>query len=413
MSAKTADRQQSIPWLAWLLFGISIAGVVATLFLIDAGCGDKLLSGSPADRVANFVILASQFLFATLGLIILYNHPGHHIGWLSLVIGALGIVHPAEIYTGCNAIALPAGQIIPWFAYWGPPVLVVALFVLMPMLFPDGHFLSPRWRIFTVAGGTLYGLAMLLVTLLPGPMVWNGMGESMTDGPENPLALSFLPTSIGPFLNTALAIGFFILAMGAVLSLVLRFRRSQGQLRQQIKWLAYFLAVAFGTQMVFFELPGALFNPQVLDSLAYAFVLIVVFLGYPVVIGIAILRYRLFDIDVIIRRTLVYALVTGALALVYVGSIIVLQRLFVAISGQESTVAIVISTLLIARSSTRCAAAYRHSSTAVSIDASMTPSPSWPNLVRSLGMRSTSRRSHLNYWSPSTRRFSRRQPHFG
>ncbi len=164
MSAKTTDRQQSIPWLAWLLFGISIAGVVATLFLIDAGCADELLSGSPAERTANFVILASQFLFATLGLIILYNHPGHHIGWLSLVIGALGIVHPAEIYTGCDAIAVPAGQIIPWFAYWGPPVMVVALFVLMPMLFPDGHFLSPRWRIFTVAGGTLYGLAMLLVT---------------------------------------------------------------------------------------------------------------------------------------------------------------------------------------------------------------------------------------------------------
>ncbi len=174
------------------------------------------------------------------------------------------------------------------------------------------------------------------------------MGESMTDGPENPLALSFLPTSIGPFLNTALAIGFFILAMGAVLSLVLRFRRSQGQLRQQIKWLAYFLAVAFGTQMVFFELPGALFDPQVLDSLAYAFILIVVFLGYPVVIGIAILRYRLYDIDVIIRRTLVYALVTGALALIYIGSIIMLQRIFIGITGQESTVAIVVSTLLIA-----------------------------------------------------------------
>jgi hypothetical protein len=230
----------------------------------------------------------------------------------------------------------------------GPPVLVVALFVLMPMLFPDGHFLSPRWRIFTVVGGTLYGLGILLATLLPGPMLWNGMGGSVTDGSENPLALSFLPTSIGPALSTALTIGFFILAMGAVLSLVLRFRRSRGQSRQQIKWLAYFLAVAFGTQMVFFELPGALFNPQVLDSLAYAFILIVVFLGYPVVIGIAILRYRLYDIDVIIRRTLVYALVTGALALVYVGSIIVIQRLFVTVTGQQSTVAIVISTLLIA-----------------------------------------------------------------
>ena len=340
------DRKTIPPWAAWLLFGISLAAVLITFFVID-GCGDEFLMGSPADRVANLVILASQFLFATLGMIILYNHPGHHIGWLSLVIGALGIAHPAMLFT-CGAIALPVSPIIEWFLYWMFPTTVVALFVLMPMLFPDGHFLTPRWRIFTVAGCTLYGIAILIVILLPGPMVWNGMGELPTDGPENPLALVFLPMSIGPFLNTALAIGKSILQIGAILSLVLRFRRSQGQARQQMKWLAYFLAVAFGTQLIFFELPGALFNPQVLDSFVYALVLIVVFLGYPVVIGIAILRYRLYDIDVIIRRTLVYTLVTAALALIYVGSIIVLQRLFIGVTGQESTVAIVVSTLLIA-----------------------------------------------------------------
>ncbi len=119
-------------------------------------------------------------------------------------------------------------------------------------------------------------------------------------------------------------------------------------MRQQLKWLAYFLVVAFGTQLIVFELIRATVYPEIFETVAYTLIIRSVFIGYPVVIGIAILRYRLYDIDIIIRRTLVYALVTGALALVDVGSIVLLQQFFVAVTGQQSTVAIVVSTLLIA-----------------------------------------------------------------
>ena len=117
---------------------------------------------------------------------------------------------------------------------------------------------------------------------------------------------------------------------------------------QQLKWLAYFLVVAFGTQLIVFELIGTTVYFEIFETVAYRLIILMVFIGYPVVIGIAILRYRLYDIDIIIRRTLVDALVTGTLALVYISSIVLLQQIFVAVTGQQSTVAIVVSTLLIA-----------------------------------------------------------------
>lgn len=198
MSTKTTDRQQSMPWLAWLLFGISTAGVLATFILIATGCDDMIASGTPADRAANLLILTSQYLFATIGMVILYKHPGHHIGWLCLVIGALNFTHPGEIYVGCNAIELSATQFVFWILYWAQPATVVALFVLLPTLFPDGHFLSPRWRTFTVAGCALYGLTILVVILLPGPMMWNGMQDGAIITPEKSDGIALAAGIVGP-----------------------------------------------------------------------------------------------------------------------------------------------------------------------------------------------------------------------
>ena len=181
---------------------------------------------------------------------------------------------------------------------------------------------------------------------LPGPMVWDGMGTP--SAPDNPYALPILSATIGPRLDALLSVLLIGISLAGILSLFLRYRRSQGIVRQQLKWIAYFFVVAFGAQLLFFELPGAFITPSVFEGLPYLIIIAIVFLGYPVVIGIAILRYRLYDIDIIIRRTLVYAAVTGALAIVYIGTIVMLQQIFVAVTGRQSTVAIVVSTLLIA-----------------------------------------------------------------
>jgi hypothetical protein len=341
-------NRHSLPWLAWLLFGITLASIIATLVILIAGCSNIVISGTPIDRMTSFVLIVSNFLFATLGLAILYRRPGHNIGWLCLVIGAFNINAMALVYSECSTMHLPAADYMTWITYWGFPASLLVLFVLLPMLFPDGHFLSRRWRTFTVVGCALFTLILFLTAFLPGPMVMNGMDLGDPNTPENPLALSFIPTSIGPILNASISIVLLVMSFVAIASLVVRYRRSEGETRQQLKWFAYFLAVVVSTQLIAFELVGAFFYPDIFDSVAYALIVAIVFIGFPVVIGITVLRYRLYDIDIIIRRTLIYALVTATLVLIYLGSVVLLQQLFGRVTGQQSTLAIVLSTLLIA-----------------------------------------------------------------
>ena len=339
---------RSIPWLAWALFGITMASIFATLVILFSGCNTITISGTPIDRVTGFVLMVSHFIFATLGLAILYRRPGHNIGWLCLVIGSFDASNMAWTYSECSTYQLPATDLVAWIAYLGMPASLLGLFVLLPMLFPDGHFLSRGLRDFTIIGCALFAMILLLIAFLPGPMVMNGMNSAGPYPPENPFALSFIPTSIGPVLNTSILIVLIVMSFVAAASLVVRYRRAEGETRQQLKWYAYFLSLVVCIQLIAFELVGAFIYPEIFDSVAYALIVSFTFIGFPVVIGITVLRYRLYDIDIIIRRTLIYTLVTGTLLLVYIASVIVIQRLFVAVTGQESTLAIVVSTLLIA-----------------------------------------------------------------
>jgi hypothetical protein len=148
----------------------------------------------------------------------------------------------------------------------------------------------------------------------------------------------------------ALSIVLVAVATSAV-AVVLRWRRSRDQERQQIKLLVYAIAVtvvailsALTSYYVLNDIPGAESYPTVLATVV---ALGGVALGIPVAIGLAVLRYRLYDIDLVINRTLVYGALTATLALIYIGGVIVLQRVFVAFTGQESTLAVVTSTLVI------------------------------------------------------------------
>ena len=141
-----------------------------------------------------------------------------------------------------------------------------------------------------------------------------------------------------------------LLLLAGIVSLVLRWRRSSGEVRQQIKWLAFFFGTS-GTLFLAVELLGSAFYPAIWDGWFYFFELLLFWLGMPVVIGVAVFKYRLYDIDVVIRKTLVYSALTVLLALVYFGSVVLLQRLFGALTGvAQSPLAIVVSTLTIAAS---------------------------------------------------------------
>jgi hypothetical protein len=223
------------------------------------------------------------------------------------------------------------GETAAWFSSWLWVLLVFVPASFLLLLFPDGRLPSPRWR--PVAWGVALGTA--------GSVVGYALrGGPLADFPQiaNPYGVG------GPVMGMVGAAGSIVAAgcmVAAAVSLVVRLSRAGGEQRQQIKWLAY-----GGTLVVCGVCAGSLTIPH---SVPVSILIISVsLLGLPVLTGIAILRYRLYDIDLLINRTLVYASLTAMLALVYVGGVIGVQAALRALTGQESTLAIVASTLAIA-----------------------------------------------------------------
>ncbi|HEV2742518.1 MAG TPA: hypothetical protein VGV91_05135, partial [Rubrobacter sp.] len=210
-------------------------------------------------------------------------------------------------------------------------LLVFVPTTVLRLLVPDGQLPSPRWR--PVAWCAALGLFGFLAgyTLEPGPLE------------EFPRIMN--PYGVDSPLLQAFAIAGAILAsasmVASAVSLIVRMRRAGRAERQQIKWLAYGGAVVVGAVFV-----GGVISVWSGD-VGIALISLGL-LGVPISTGVAIARYRLYDIDIVINRTLVYGALTATLALVYVGGVVGLQAAFRAITGQGSTLAVVASTLLIA-----------------------------------------------------------------
>jgi hypothetical protein len=288
------------------------------------------------DFVGAVLIGAFALIFVGVGALIATRHPGNGIGWIFLSAGvATGLAHLAGGYadrwTAGEGGSATLGEAAAWYANlsWIPFVLVPATFLLL--LFPDGRLLSRRWR--PVAWCAALGIAGVFVTsgLTPGaiddyPQLQNpyAVESSLLD----PLAgLAFLAVLAG--------------LVGSSLSLVLRFRRARGVQRLQIKWLALAGTVAAVT------FPVALLGMAFMDSFLWEVGIMLSVVALPTAAGIAILRHRLYDIDVVINRTLVYGALTATLAAVYVATVLVLQ---LALSGLTagSDLAIAGSTLAVA-----------------------------------------------------------------
>jgi hypothetical protein len=182
-------------------------------------------------------------------------------------------------------------------------------------------------------GGLFIGLVVVSSTIL----LWPERGPALVTGDENPSQVVHV---LVDFIATPML---FVAGVGAVISLVVRFRRARGDERQQIKWFASAAALTLVWIIVFGQasLRGL---PEAIVALSA----LLVIPSIPIATGIAILRYRLYDIDVIINRTLVYGSLTAVLAAVYLGSVVLLQYIFRALTGQGSTFAVVASTVVIA-----------------------------------------------------------------
>src|SRR5215203_3514625 len=282
----------------------------------------------------------NTLVYTAVGAIVATRRPAHPIGWLLL---AVSLISALQLLSGEYAATtlvvgpgrLPYGPTAEWLSYMLQPAAVFILFFLL-LVFPTGRLLSSRWRIVAWVGVCGFSLGLPYGALGPGPFE----KDSLFD---NPFGLD--AAILGPLDAVGLTL---ILAalLGAVLSLVVRLVRSHGEERQQIKW---FVSVAvlgffglFGVSVVSSLLPeGAV---DFLGNLLW----VIVPASLPIAVGIAILRYRLYDIDILINRALVYGTLSVLLAGVYAGTIVLLQEAFRALTGQLSGLAIVASTLMIA-----------------------------------------------------------------
>jgi hypothetical protein len=333
----------SIRRLAWALCGLAVIGAAVQLVSWATH-----LSARPSlfDLVEALGWgIAIPIVFAVLGALIVARQRGNRVGWLMLIV-ALVSANPVSILMERLFSAPPETLslglwLLLWLDGWSWIPLIFPIF-LIPLHFPTGRPPSPRWNwvIWLAVGMWLFFVVFgsFLDTVRPT----TGGDWSM------PNPIGFVPNDVwnGPIL-ILWGIGLVTIVSASVVSLFLRYRLAQDVERAQIKWLLF--AGAFF--VIFYALTFFLTNPndEWLNNGVNNLLFTLSILAFPVSIAIAIFRYRLYDIDVIIRKTLVYSLVTVLLALVYFGSVILLQRLVSALTGiEQSPLAVVISTLAIA-----------------------------------------------------------------
>jgi hypothetical protein len=236
--------------------------------------------------------------------------------------------------------SLPGGEVSAWIDSW-VWIPVVALLAFATLLFPNGRLPSRRWRPFAWFVGVAAVGGIVTIALLPGPV--SELGPI-----ENPLGLERFNKAHDLVQALVEALWYPLIELMALASLFVRFRRAGGVERQQIKWVTYAAAVAVIGAILTYggaDATGARWAWMVGETL-----LVIGFGGLPIAIGFAVLKYRLYDIDLIINRTLVYGVLTGTLALVYFVGVATTQTIFRALTGQEQQpqLAVVISTLVIA-----------------------------------------------------------------
>ena len=335
--------------LAWSVAGLCAAMFVASVPLLVLARSAHVPSSWEANLTVGNLLGGALFLiFPLVGALIASRRPRNAIGWILLADGLLWTFLGITDYYGLYGVVRPGSVPFPVMVaginnfMWVPAVGLLGTYVFL--LFPDGRLPSRRWRPLAWLSGVVIVVLCIGVGLTPGPL--QNLG-----GIRNPFGLES-----NPWVETA---GYFLpllplCMLASVFSLVMRYRRTRGEVRQQIKWIALaasFVGLLYLTAMVFALVfpSGAWFqagSPLWLDLLGYA--ALTSFTLVPVAIGFAVLRYRLYEIDIIINRTLVYGSLTISLALVYVGLVVSLQYVFRALTGGDSQLVIVASTLVIA-----------------------------------------------------------------
>src|SRR5215218_8821506 len=331
MSRRTAS------WLAWSMCALSLTLIALSLLLLA-------LNLSHPDVhvyfwVENTLVSVS---FSIIGAIIASRLPANPVGWLFCAAASIAAVaHLSAEYAIYALVArpgsLPAGEALAWLASWVwiPYIGCIGLSLL---LFPNGRLPSSRWR----------WLAWLSVLVTIAGAAWAALSPGMIGSLgsiRNPLGIEGLPSGYKPLQTIMPA----LLFVAVVSTFVLRLLRTRGIERQQIKWPAFTVVMATGASVLYDTAISEAIGLRWLEWAGFV-TFIAAVVSFPISIGIAIVRYRLYDIDRIINRTLVYGLLTAVLVGVYFGGVTATQALLGTLTSQEQLpqLVVVASTLVIA-----------------------------------------------------------------
>jgi hypothetical protein len=328
------------------------AVALAALTLVVSGVALWLVSRVPPDApvvvgLTQAAALAMAWIsFALVGSVIVSRHPRHPVGWLCVATGLwVGLYGLAREFAGfllAGDRASEVGMAVAWLTH-ALALTPFAIVVFVLLLFPDGHLPSPRWRV--VAMAALFGAAISVPA----------SGLAATDltgypGLRNPIALAGVAGTVA---FAGASVGWLLVAgslIGAAVSLLARLRVAPADERRQLMWIAFagsgiVLVIAF-TPLISPDLLGG--QASSLQYLLTGFAIT----GVAAAIGIAVLRYRLYDIDVIVDRAFVYGALTAILAGLYAASVRLFQALFTTVTGETSDAALVLTTLVLATSFT-------------------------------------------------------------
>jgi len=335
-------RDRAAKVLAWSLLGLWLFLVVVDVVLELTGAidSDELL----------LAFLTSGY--AVGGSLVAARQPWNPIGWIMSALAivlllnglAAGYVEPVD-----NPLELFAGGLVLSYYSWNEDIWIPLVGVFLPLLFPDGRLPSRRWRplLWLAICGVAFGVVSgALASGRADPREWPGV--------ENPYGVGGTVGRVLEVLNVVGAVLFVVGVVGAAAAVVVRFRRASGEARQQLKWFAYMagllgVALLVAGAAVVAEESGAKETTwaYVIGAGGWFTALFAVLIGFPVAIGLAVFRYRLYDIDVVVNRTLVYGSLTALLVGTYFGLVLLFQLALGPITeGNELGVAV--STLAVA-----------------------------------------------------------------
>jgi hypothetical protein len=315
-------------WVAWSMLAI---------FLVGYGVGVPLSVANGNFEQDSSLLLAFA-AFMVVGAVIVAHRPGNAVGWIFSAIGLLtatgALATEYAAYAARTRPGMSPGVILAaWYSSWWWFPTLVGVLVFTPLVFPTGRLLSARWR--PVAIVAAVGTAAIVTLSVLQPTLQD------EDHPvPNPIGLAGVPDPEEGALGAILFGLLGLCAAAGVVSVVLRFRRSQGVERQQLKWFTY----AATLLVLFLLLSDYLFPQSGVVEVLYGLVVALV----PIAAGIAILRYRLYDIDRLINRTLVYGTLTALLGAVYAAAVLVGGQVFGGVGGNPPSWAVAGATLAVA-----------------------------------------------------------------